>query len=164
MENSENKIYTKHLNQINPTISYSSLKPLVLHLKRLNYPEELFSFNFEVTFFFKDKTHTLNFPLVIKDQVNIYLLVDLKPQENLTCFERAFIALARLYIKPFPHLGVVTNLLRFVLIDFYTAKVSKGGMEIIPKYETFVSRTKLKPKDFNPEIERKILTFYLEGG
>lgn len=140
------------------------LETLLNHLDKLNYPKDLILFNFSITFPYKNTLSKVVFPITIRDLNHIYLIVYLKPQKTLNCFERALLSLARLYIRPLPHFGTITNLVNFVLIDFYTGNVSRGGIDLIPRFEIFFKRNTLKPKDFDPEIEKKILTLYLEGG
>lgn len=140
------------------------LETLLACLDKLNYPRDLIFLDFFIVFPYKNTLLKVIFPIAIKNANHIYLIFYLKPQNTLNCFERALLALARLYIKPLPHFGIITNLVNFILIDFYTSNISRGGIDLIPRFETFSQREALKPKDFNSEIEKKILTLYLEGG
>lgn len=142
----------------------SELKTLLIYLDKLNYPKDLIFYDFPIVFPYRNTLSKVIFPVTIKEVNHMYLLFYLKPQKTLSCFERALLALARLYINPLPHFGIITNLFNFILIDFYTGHVSRGGIDLIPRFEIFSQRKTLKPKDFNPEIEKKILTLYLEGG
>jgi len=115
-------------------------------------------------FSYKEKIFNITIPLIIKHNSKFFLIADYKPQENLTFSERGIIALARVLFNPPPYFALITNLKDFVLIDIYTQKKKKGGKEIIPEFLELKNYEPKITKNFNIEIEKKILAIYLSGG
>jgi hypothetical protein len=145
-----------------------SLKNALFSLKELfkskGYPENLFLENQPISFSYNTLNFTLEIPLIIKENQQVYFLVDYKPQERLSFFERGILALARLFFSPLPYFGLVTNLKTFALIDLYEFKVTKGTADLIPDYQSLLLYQPSQPKAFKPELEKKILAIYLSGG
>ncbi len=132
--------------------------------KEKGYPEDSFDENHIISFSYNNLNFTIEIPLIIKKDSKTYFIVDYKPMERLSIFERGILALARLFFDPLPYFGLVTNLKDFVLIDLYEFSVIKGKKEIIPEYKALVSHSPKKLKEFKPELEEKILAVYLSGG
>ena len=133
-------------------------------LKEKGYPEKCILERNEVKFSYKELEFEISIPLVIKNNSNTLLIVEYKPQENLTISERGMIALARVLFSPPPYFALITNLKDFVLINVYTYEKEKGGKEIIPNFEKLKNYNPPMIKPFKPEIEKKILAIYLSGG
>ncbi|PMP67110.1 MAG: hypothetical protein C0190_03845 [Thermodesulfobacterium geofontis] len=141
-----------------------SLSTVLFNLKNIfrekGYPEECFFEKQKLSFYYKNLNFDLSIPLIIKLNFQCFLIIDYKPQENLSIAERGIISLARVLFNPPPYFVLITNLKEFVLINVYT----KGGREIIPEFKTLKNYKPETTKNFNPEIEKKILAIYLTGG
>lgn len=133
-------------------------------LKRLGYPEECIFEKQKFSFSYKDLVFDLSIPLIIKFNFQNFLIIDYKPQENLSVAERGITSLARVLFNPPPYFALITNLKEFILVNVYTGDKKKGGKKIIPKFTTLKNYKPETTKSFNPEIERKILAIYLIGG
>ncbi|NPA40182.1 MAG: hypothetical protein GXO57_07050 [Thermodesulfobacteria bacterium] len=128
------------------------------------YPESFFVWNTVIPFSYNSLHFEVKIPLVIKENSKIYFLVDYKPLEKLTFFERGILAVARLFFSPLPYFAIVTNLKEFALIDLHEFNVKKGDISIVPEYRGIKDYIPPQPKKFKPELEKKILAVYLSGG
>jgi len=128
------------------------------------YSEKMFLWDTIIPFSYNSLHFEVRIPLIIKKEPKIYFLVDYKPLEKLTFFERGLLAVARLFFSPLPYFAIVTNLKEVALIDLYDFKVKKGSLELIPSYAQIKDYSPPEPKKFNPELEKKILAVYLSGG
>ncbi len=145
-----------------------SIEKAVSFLKEIfkakGYPENSFLENQIISFSYNNLRFTIEIPLIIKENNQVYFLVDYKPMEKLSFFERGVLALARLFFKPLPYFGLVTNLKTFALIDLYNFNITKGEKNIIPTYDVILSYSPGFSKEFKPDLEKKILVIYLSGG
>jgi hypothetical protein len=145
-----------------------SLESAILVLKDLfkskGYPENFFVEKVVLPFSYKSLSFEVLIPLIIRDNSQTLLIVDYKPQENLTVSERGVIALARVLFNPPPYFALITNLRDFILINPYTGEKKKGNKKIIPNFETLKNFNPEFTKTLNPQIEKKILAIYLSGG
>ncbi len=145
-----------------------SIEKAVSFLKEIfkakGYPKNSFLENQIISFSYNNLNFTIEIPLIIKENNQVYFLVDYKPMEKLSIFERGILALARLFFKPLPYFGLITNLEEFVLINLYDFNVTKGKKDIIPDYDFILSYSPKTSKEFKPDLEKKILAIYLSGG
>lgn len=132
--------------------------------KDKGYPKDYFVEKVVFPFSYKSLSFEVVIPLVIRDSSQTILIVDYKPQKNLTISERGIIALARVLFNPPPYFALITNLRDFILINSYTGEKKKGNQKIIPDFETLKNFTPKFTKTLNPQIEKKILAIYLSGG
>lgn len=133
-------------------------------LKEKGYPENCFFEKQKLFFSYKELIFDLFIPIIIKYNSQPLLIIDYKPQENLTISERGITALARLLFNPSPYFALITNLKEFILINIYTGDKIKGGKEIIPEFKAVKDYKPEIVKKFDTEIEKKILVIYLSGG
>ncbi|MBO8144060.1 MAG: type I restriction enzyme HsdR N-terminal domain-containing protein [Thermodesulfobacterium sp.] len=142
----------------------SELSILKNILKEKGYPEKCFLEEKKIKFSYKKLDFEISIPLIIRNNSNTLLIVDYKPQENLSISERGIIALARVLFSPPPYFALITNFRDFVLINVYTQEKERGGKDIIPEFIKLKNYKTEITKSFNPEIEKKILAIYLSGG
>ncbi|RKX59355.1 MAG: hypothetical protein DRP29_04800 [Thermodesulfobacteriota bacterium] len=129
------------------------------------YPESILFTFCSFTFTLDKLNFNFKLPLVVKEENKIYFVVDYKPASaGLASFERGLLALARVLFHPLPFYSLLTNLEKFLLINNYTCETKNGGKNIIPFYEEIKTSIPSRFKQFNMDIEKKILALYLSGG
>lgn len=139
----------------------NSLKDLFL---KKGFPQELLNWERIFLFKYQNLEFEVELTLTIEERRPLLILNYHPSKRGLSSFERPLLAIARLFFTPPPYFAFLTNLSHFIMIEVYPQRITSGGPELIPEYETL--KTYLPPfeKPFKREVEEKILAFYLSGG
>jgi len=147
--------------EISKDLIYQELKSLFLEK---GYPERFLFWDLNYPFSYEGLNFEVNLDLLVKEEAPLLILKYHPSKGGLASFERPLLAFARLIFQPLPSLAVLTNLEHFILIEVKPRLFSRGGRELLPDFESLKKYQASFERPFNPEVERKILAFYLSGG